>query len=626
MNTNAAVELGWINEYKNIHSVIYAPSGLQALGEILKGAVNPSGKTVDTFAADPLKSPAAQNIGDYEYYDENGKATGYNYVNYEEGIYVGYHYYETRYEDSVLGQGNAGDFNYDKEVVYPFGYGLSYTTFQYSNMTSQWSGNAGTFKIDVTNTGDVAGKEAVELYMQSPYTQYDKDNGVEKPSVELVGYEKTGILNPGETQTVQITVSKDQLKAYDANNAKTYVLDAGTYYFTAAADAHNAVKNVLAAKGASVDGDAALTTSYVPENKTVDTTTYATDSQTGVQVTNQLSSATAEGTTYLTRSDWSGTFPTHDGKASDVISTWGNEINGTDAGGKKVSYTYEKTASADLLKKLKSTDSNNTEDTAKFEDKIVYGADNGLKLTDLRGKDFDDPMWNQLLDQLTIEDYNNTIGWSGYGIEAIKSVNSPFAIDADAASGLIYGAACGVMLPNPMTLAQTWNKDLATQYGNIIGNDGLLGGANGWYAPSMNIHRTPFSGRNGEYYSEDGFLSGSTAALEVKAVAKKGLYTYIKHFAFNDQENHRGDRVGQLGLATWLNEQAAREIYLKPFEMCMKNGNITLNYVEKKKDGTFVNASREIPACQAVMTAFNRIGATWTGGSYDLISGILRNE
>lgn len=628
VNSNAALELDWVAEYPSIQSVIYAPDGMFGLADVLTGKVNPSGRTVDTFAADVLASPAAQNFGDYAYYNEDGTATKYNYVSYAEGIYVGYKYYETRYEDTILGQGNAGEYDYNKEVVYPFGYGLSYTTFEWSNQTTTWDGTTCTVTVDVENTGDVAGKDVVEIYAQSPYTEYDIANGVEKASVELVGYGKTKELKPGEKETVAVTFDQEQLKAYDANNAKTYILDAGTYYITAATNAHTAVDQILAAKTAgtenAVEANTELVATYVPENADVDTITYATDSYSGAEITNVFDDAAGD-VAYLTRNDWTGTFPTHDGEPMGDISTWGNEINGTDSDGNAASYTYGKVVSDELLAQLDSFDSGSDVDPESFEDKIVYGATNGLKLIEMRGLDYEDEKWDELLDQLTEEDYYELIAQSGYGIDYVDSVNMPFCVDADTASGLIYGGT-GAMFPNMMTLAQTWNQDLARDYGEMIGNEAILGGADGWYAPSMNIHRTPFSGRNGEYYSEDQFLSGMVASNEVAGAASKGMYTYVKHFAFNDQEDHRGDRDGQFGAATWLNEQSAREIYLVPFEMCMKVGDVEMNYIKTNNDGTYENASKDIPACQAVMTAFNRVGATWTGGSYSLLTGILRTE
>ena len=624
VNSAVVVELGWLEQFPNIKAVLLVPStgtdGMDSLAGILAGDVNPSGRTVDTFASDALSSPAAQNFGDYQYLDEDGNLTKYNYVSYEEGIYVGYKYYETRYEDVVLNQGNAGDYDYDTEVVYPFGYGLSYTTFEWSGFSTSWDGKTCTATVTVTNTDSVAGKEVVELYAQSPYTDYDKTNGIEKASVQLVGYEKTKQLEPGESQTVAMTFDESELKAYDSNGAGTYILDAGTYYVTAATDAHAAVNNVLAAKGATVDGNAALAATYVPANTEVDTTTYATDSETGEAITNELSDAAPEGT-MLTRADWTGTFPTHDGEPTAQVSTWGNEINGSDG----VSYTWGKVASSELLARLDSTDSGNPTDDSTLTEEPVYGADNGLTLADMRGLDYDDEKWSDLLDELTPEDYDVSIARGGYGTAQLDSVGKPFNVDADTASGLIYGGT-GYTFCGPLMLAQTFNKDLALEYGQMIGNESLLGGATNWYAPSMNIHRTPFSGRNGEYYSEDGFLSGQVASLQIYGAAQKGLYATIKHFAFNDQENHRGDREGQYSIATWVGEQAAREIYLKPFEMCMKAGEVELNYVKQNSDGTYENATTAINACQAIMTGFNRIGATWTGGSYNLLTGIVRNE
>ena len=629
VNSAVVVELGWLDQFPNIKSVLLVPStgtyGMDSLAGILAGDINPSGRTVDTFAADALSSPAAQNFGDYQYVDKDGNLTKYNYVSYAEGIYVGYRYYETRYEDAVLGQGNAGDFDYDAEVTYPFGHGLSYTEFAWADFATSWDGETCTATVTVTNTGDVAGKDVVELYAQSPYTDYDRANGVEKSAVQLVGFAKTKLLEPGESQAVEVTFDESQLAAYDANGAGTYVLDAGTYYVTAGRDSHDAVNNVLAAKGAATDGNAAMVAEYVPDNAEVDTTTYATDTLTGEAVTNRLADAAGD-VTYLSRADWEGTWPQHDGEPlAGTISTWGNEINGTDAEGNPASLLYVKEASDDLLATLDGTDSGNPVDDASITDTPVYGEKNDLTLADMRGLDYDDPLWNDLLDQLTPEDYDLSIARGGYGTEHLDSVSKPFSVDADTAAGLIYGGT-GTTFAGPLMLAQSYNADLALEYGQLIGEQSLIGGANLWYAPSMNIHRTPFSGRNGEYYSEDGFLSGTIASQQIKGAAEKGFYATIKHFAFNDQENHRGDREGQYSIATWLNEQSAREIYLKPFEMCMKVGDVELNYVKDNGDGTYENATRQIRAAQGIMTGFNRVGATWVGGDYDLITGIVRGE
>ncbi|WP_407270434.1 glycoside hydrolase family 3 N-terminal domain-containing protein [Radiobacillus sp. PE A8.2] len=634
VNSNAALELDWIEQFPNITSVVYAPAlgvyGINALADIYAGDINPSGRTVDTFAADALASPAAKNFGSYQYYTEDGEQTKYNYVSYKEGIYVGYKYYETRYEDVVLQQGNAGEYDYASEVVYPFGYGLSYTSFEWDNYATSWDGTTATVTVDVTNTGDVAGKDVVQIYAQSPYTEYDKQYNVEKPAVTLVGYGKSNELQPGETETVTVTFDQEQLKSYDYVNAQTYILDAGTYYITAATDSHHAVNNVLAAKGTTAadgmttDGNQELVATYEPDIADVDTTTYAQDTATGVEITNQFDAAEGD-ITYLTRNDWEGTFPTHDGEVSDVISTWGNEINGTDENGDPAAYLYYKTISDEGLAQLDSTDSLSPVDPSTIDANIVFGADNDLTLIEMRGLDYDDPKWDELLDQLTPEDYQMMITQSGYGTAPLDSIDKPFVIDADTAAGLFYGGT-GMMFQNSMVLAQTWNVDLAQEFGEMIGNEALLGGANGWYAPSMNIHRTPFSGRNGEYYSEDAFLSGHVGAAATYGASSKGLYTYIKHFALNDQENHRGDRDGQFGLATWSNEQAIREIYLKPFEMSLKSGTVELNYLTEGENGAYENTSREIPSGLGVMSAFNRLGYTWTGGHYPLMTGVLRSE
>lgn len=631
VKSSAAMELDWLKDYPNIKAVVYSQNVTNALAKVFSGEINPSGRTVDTFVSDALASPAVQNFGSYRYVDENGEMTKYNYVDYAEGIYVGYKYYETRYEDKVLGQGNAGDYDYASEVVYPFGYGLSYTDFEWSDFSVDEDGDTFTAHVTVTNTGDVAGKDVVQLYVQSPYTDYDRENKVEKSSVSLAGFGKTQELEPGASETLDIAFDKEQLKSYDYTNAKTYILDAGEYRFTAAANANEATNNILADKGMTVadgmtaDGDAAMVSSWTPENDEVDTTTYSTDSKTGAMITNVFDAASDPEVTYLTRADWTGTFPKHYGESSNEINTWGNEINCTDDDGNNASCTYVKTASDELIAQLDGNDSGTDIDPSTLTDTPVFGEDNGLTVADLRGADYDDERWDDLLDQLTADDYNQMIIFSGYGIDYIGSVEKPYQTDADSATGWVYGGT-GHAFPSVMMLTQTYNQDLAEQLGEMIGNEALLGGANGWYAPAMNIHRTPFTGRNGEYYSEDGFLSGVMASLEVKGAATKGVYSYIKHFALNDQENHRGDRVGNYSVATWSNEQAIREIYLKPFEMCMKLDDMEIKYVQRNDDGSYENATATVPASLGVMTSFNRIGATWTGGSHALIQDLLRDE
>lgn len=641
VNTCGSMELGWVEDFPNIHTVIYTglpgTYGLNGVADIIAGNVNPSGHLVDTYAYDAFSSPAVQNYGSYYYADENGNLTPYSYLSYEEGIYVGYKYYETRYEDAVLKQGNAGDYEYNDTVQYPFGYGLSLTTFKWSDYEVQENADSFTASITVKNTGNIAGKDVVQLYLQSPYTDYDRENSVEKAAVQLVGYSKTKLLEPGEEQTLQVSFDKSELRAYDYINAKTFIVDDGDYYISAGKNAHDALNNILAAKGKTIedgmteDGNSDLTFLYnVPE---FDATTYSVDSKTGVGVTNVFDNAKGDFTS-LTRNDWTGTFPEHDGTVSDVISTWGNEINGIDENGNPASFEYMKVAEKGVIEEIESFDSGSSVDEENFTDEIVYGEKNGLTLADVRGLAFDDPLWDKLLNQLTVKDYITVATSSGYGTLSMESVGKPYAMDADAANGLVFGAVGGttgsVTFAGVNILAQTWNIEMAEQYGDLISSAALLGGGTiGWYSPAMNIHRTPFSGRNNEYPSEDCTQAGIITSSIVGHAATNGMYTYIKHFALNDQENHRGDAGdggGKAGVATWCNEQAIREIYLKPFEKCIKLEDIPVKTAVKDDSGNYVIREGTAPACNALMTSFNRLGTKWTGGNYALLTTLLRNE
>lgn len=640
LNTCGSMELGWVNDFDKIHTVLYTglpgTYGLYGVADILAGNVNPSGHLVDTYAYDAFSSPAAQNYGSY-YYTENGELTPFTYLSYAEGIYVGYKYYESRYEDAVLGQGNAGDYDYSRTVQYPYGYGLSLTSFDWSGFAVKDAGEKYIATIEVKNTGAIAGKDVVQLYLQTPYTDYDRENGVEKASVQLVGYTKTRTLEPGESEELEISFDKSEMRAYDSNGAKTFIVDAGDYYITAATDAHNAVNNILAAKGKTKadgmteDGNESL--AYMFTLNELDKTTYSKDARSGKDITNVFDDARGD-FRLLTRNDWEGTFPVHDGTASDTISTWGNEINGTDAEGNPASFEYQKEASAELLSQLRSYESGSPISEDEFTDIPVYGKKNGLTLADLRGKAYDDSAWSDLLDQLTVNDYKTIVDSSGYGTLALKSVGKPYAMDADAANGLVFGAVGGttgsVTFTGVNILAQTWNQDMAKEYGDLISSAALLGnGTIGWYSPAMNIHRTPFSGRNNEYPSEDATQAGIVTSNIVYNVASHGMYTYIKHFALNDQENHRGDAGdggGVAGVATWSGEQAIREIYLKPFEYCIKLPEVPVKYAALTGNGEYSLEEGSVPACNALMTAFNRLGATWTGGNYHLLTELLRNE
>ena len=570
-------------------------SGINAVAEILAGTINPSGSLVDTYCYDNYSSPAMQNFipTTYEGYvagmiPENAST----YMIYQEGIYVGYKYYETRYEDYVTGKGNPGDFIYGKNVAYPFGYGLSYTTFAYSGMTLRYDAATTTYTVEVTvtNTGDTAGKETVQIYVSSPYTQYDIDNRVEKASVSLVGFEKTDILEPGASETLTITVDGDDVASYDAYGAGTYILDAGDYYFTAATDSHNAINNILAAKGYTAEttdgkmdgiGDAALV--LIWNNPTLDTTTYAV-SDNGTKIENQLNNSdpnlnegVAEDVVFLTRNDWEGTMPT-----GEIL---------------KLTLTeYLKDALQDVQY-----------DPADYEavQMPTLGADNGLKLYDMIGLDYDDPKWDQLLDQLTFDEMVSLIGDAFHWTMPVESVQAPGTRDENGPQGLtvtLFGSGLGVettALTSEDVLAATFNKELVYEMGNIVGNDCLAANVAILYGPGANTHRTPYGGRNFEYYSEDGYLSSAIGAAEVKGIEEKGVHVVIKHFALNDCEQDR------IGLGVWLNEQAAREIYLKAFQGALESSQAGGN---------------------GVMMAYTRWGTQWSGANRNLVTGIMKNE
>ena len=569
-------------------------SGINAVAEILTGKVNPSGSLVDTYCYDNFSAPAMWNFTPttYEGYVEGGdvSAKAKSYMIYQEGIYVGYKYYETRYEDFVTGNGNAGDYAYGDIVAYPFGYGMSYTNFDISDMNVSYNAADDTYTVTVkvTNTGDMAGKKTVQVYVQSPYTDYDKENGVEKSAVSLVGFGKTGMIEPGASETLSMTVNKRDIASYDTYGAGTYILDAGDYYFTAATDAHNAVNNILAAKGYTVestngkmtaDGNADLT--YTWTEDALDTTTYAT-SENGTAITNQLSCAdpnlyegVEETVTWLSRSDWNGTLPTE---------------------------TVKLTLTELLKKDLKDI----RYDPADYEsvEMPTLGAKNGVKLYDMIGLDYNDPKWDELLDQMTFDEMNSLIGDAFHWTMPVKSVEAPGTRDENGPQGLtasLLGNDKSQLTATAFTsedvMAATFNTEIMTEIGKVIGNNCLEADIACLYGPGNNIHRTPYGGRNFEYYSEDGFLSGMMSAYEVKAIQDKGVHVVMKHFALNDCEQDR------IGLGVWLNEQAAREVYLKAFQAPVEVGN-----------------------ANGVMIAYTRWGAVWSGGNYGLVTGILRNE
>ena len=603
INTSNALQVDFLkDEAYSIDACLWIGGvgikGTNAVTDILAGKVNPSGSLVDTYCYDNYSSPAMQNFTPTVYggYDENSEENpipkeARTYMIYQEGIYVGYKYYETHYEDYVMGTGNAGDYKYGDKVAFPFGFGLSYTQFDYSNMSVKYNAETDQFEVSVniTNIGDVAGKETVQIYSQSPYTEYDKENKVEKPSVALCGFTKTGIIEPGHSEIVTVYVDKRDLASYDAYGAKTYILDAGDYYLTAATDAHNAVNNILAAKGYTVagtegkmdaDGNAALAHKWTQD--AFDAETYS-KSLNGTEITNQLSDADLnlyEGNddkiTYLSRSDWQATWPS-------------KEI-------------YKIALTEQMIKELQDVQYN-----AENYDKVempTLGADNGLTLYDMIGKDYDDPAWDKLLDQLTFDEMVSLIGDSFHWRMPAESVNAPGSRDENGPQGLtaaIFGAGLGDIEPTAFTsedvMAATFNVELMAEVGNIIGNNCIAADVACLYGPGCNTHRTPYGGRNFEYYSEDGFLAGEIGGAEIKAIQQKGVDVVIKHFALNDCEQER------LGQAAWINEQAAREIYLKAFQKPLEESG-----------------------ANGVMTAYTRWGTRWSGSYKNLMTGIMRNE
>ncbi len=557
-------QFDFLNDYPQIQSVVWCPpagqTGFSALGEVLAGETNPSGKTSDTFLKDLTKSVSYNNFGKFEYTNMADKAAKYKgftgddvtaipgFVNYSEGIYVGYKFYETASDEGLI--------NYDDTVAFPFGYGLSYTSFDQKLDSVKYKGGKVTVTATVTNTGDKAGKDVVEAYYNPPYT----DGGIEKASKNLAGFEKTKELQPGESQKVTVKFDDDDMASYDYKGAKAYVLEKGDYDISIQSDSHHVIDH----KAITVK----------------DTVTYDSDSNTHngdkTVATNQFDDVAGD-VTYLSRADHFANYK-------------------------------EATAAPTNFKmsdKAKETFYNNSNyDPKKFDkdsDKMpTTGAKNGLKLSDMYGKDYDDADWDKLLDQLTFDDMDNLIANGGYGTQALKSVGKIQLTDADGPASLNnnFTGVGSIGFPASTAFACTWNKDLAKQFGEMIGDMAHDMHVAGWYAPAMNIHRNAFSGRTFEYFSEDSLLSGVMASSEISGAKSKGVYSFMKHFALNDQETKRTEM-----LCTWTNEQAMREIYLKPFEMSVKEGGV-----------------------QAVMSSFNYIGNTYAGADSALLQTVLRGE
>lgn len=558
-----AMELGFVNEYSQIKAAIWCPgtgqSGFEALGEIVAGTVNPSGKTSDTFVADLTATPTYNNFGNFIYDNMDDFAytsTGFtgvetttlpSFVNYVDGIYVGYRFYETAAAEGLI--------DYDKTVLYPFGYGLSYTSFtqQMSDLTVE-DGQI-SFDVTVTNTGDVAGKDVVEAYYNPPYT----NGGIEKATANLIDFAKTDVLEPGESQTITVSFNEEDMASYDTKGEAAYVLEAGDYVISINSDSHNII-----------DSDTYTVDSTVVYNGEEG---RSTDDLTA---TNQFDFAEGD-VTYLSRADGFANYAEAT-KAPESLS-----------------------ASKEVQSLFMNNSNYNPEDYNNDDDEMpTTGASNGMTLADLRGASYDDEKWDSLLDQMTISDMDTLIALGGYQTSAASSVGKVMTVDCDGPASINnnFTGTGSIGFPSAVMIASTWNKDLAKAFGESIGKMADEMEVSGWYAPAMNTHRSTFAGRNFEYYSEDGVLAGHMATNAVQGAEEYGVYAYIKHFALNDQETNRCNM-----LMTWANEQSIREIYLKPFEMAVKEGG-----------------------AKAVMSAFNYIGTEPAGACSALLNTVLREE
>lgn len=617
LNNTSAMEVQEIQDNDGVDAILQVglPGGYGFYGvaDILSGDVNPSGHLTDTYAVKNANSPAAQNFGDLQWTNANPDIQMNDAIVEAENIYIGYKYYETRYFDTVMNQGNASStvgsstgsaWNYDDEVTYPFGYGLSYTTFTQTldDLNVDLDNETVTAKVTVTNTGSVAGKDVVQLYVSLPYTDYDKEHGVEKAAVQLLDYGKTAELAPGASETVTITADMQNMASWDstADNAAgtkgCYILDAGDYYFTIGNGAHEAVQNVLAAEGQDVGGNADKAKSWNLGSQ--DTTTFAT-TKNGTAVENQLADIDVNywlpGTaTYLTRSDWEGTFPktyTDLTATDEMIDILDNDI-------------YEINANGD-------------------PSTVTFGADNGLTLADLKGvSDINDERWDMLMDQITLEECMIRTGFGGTSTKVIESIMSPETIQNDGPNGIYSyplgqyantdkasGDPCAVdandpnlaykfgTMVNETVIAQTFNKDLAADYGRVIGNYSLWANTAIFWGIGTNLHRLPYNARNHEYYSEDAVLTAGQGTAYAAAAMEYGVIIAPKHLAFNDTE------INRTGVSVFMTEQQARENELRGTQGIVENAHVL-----------------------GVMTAYNRVGITQDNAHTGLTKNILRNE
>lgn len=548
----------FLKDYPQIKSVLLCDgpgqTGFDALGEILNGTVNPSGRTVDTYLYDLKAAPWWNNFGGFSYdnmpefavdaSDPYMGGTTPTFVNIVENIYVGYKYYETAAAEGII--------DYDATVQYPFGYGLSYTTFSQEITNMKSDNGVITFDVVVKNTGNVAGKDVVQVYADLPYT----NGGIEKASANLIAFDKTDIIEPGKEQTISFTIKDDYLASFDDKTNGCYVLEAGDYTISINADSHNRIDSFLYTVGSTIV--------YNGSN------THNGDL---VAAVNLFEDAKGE-VTYLSRAN-------HFANLAEATAEPSLTMPASQKDEFIWTYNYKMEQNPDATVP-------------------TIGAKNGASLTDLRGKDYNDPAWEPLLDQLTIDEMQDMIAHAGFQTAPAPSVGKVQTIDADGPSALSnnFTGAGSVGFPSAVLMASTWNEDMAWTYGNDMGKMAAAMDISGWYAPSANIHRTALGGRNYEYFSEDSLICGKLSAQAIKGAAEEGVYGYMKHYAMNEQETNRWAMI-----CTWSTEQAIREIYLKPFEICVKEGN-----------------------ARAVMSSFNYIGGRWAGGHKQLLTDVLRNE
>ena len=545
INSSHAMELGFLEDGIDAALWIGGPGsrGMDAVGQVLAGAVNPSGRLPDTYAYDHTTAPAYWNAGDFTY----GNLDKRNYVEYVEGIYVGYRFYETRFIDNATGA--CDEAAYEKTVQYPFGYGLSYTTFEQSIEDFSVDKDTVTMKVKMSNTGSAAGKDVAQVYFTAPYTV----SGIEKAHVVLAAFGKTGLLQPGDSETLTLTFAVDDMASYDENGAGCYVLEAGTYEIKLMSNAHEVIDS--------------------REYTVNETVTYGEGNPRGTDLTAAVNRfedvSNGQITQYVSRADWEGTTPKarEDSKAA------------SDA-----------TVSALTASAVYDSDPNAP---------AITFANNGLTLEDMAGLDYNDPKWEKLLEQLSVEDMTNMISNGGWSTPEVASVGKPATNDLDGPAGInsLVSDLKGVAYPSEALIGASWNQELLEDFGHTFGAEATANHVVGLYAPAVNIHRTPYSGRNFEYYSEDALLSGKLGAAMVRGCASQGVYAYVKHFALNDQESNR------LSISVWSNEQAMRELYLKAFEVVVKEGKTT-----------------------AMMSSYSYLGNTWAGASRALLTDVLRDE